>query len=310
MRLLALLITLSFATLGYAQLVTDSTVAMIAFWEVGDSTTYRFTRTDSTQINGVTTVKRSSYTVGITVLDSTETEYLLAWQYGDFEWATTPDRMERVIADVVSATPLRIRTNEFGMLQALENWEAIGYTIRTAIEAEIQSADLPESEAEALRMQSQLATLDESQLLESLEDVLFFYAFYSDYYYPKDSPQEYVTELSYPLLPIALEADAVTRVVDIDTAAAAVHLRERAFLTYEEGKAAIVAFLRDLDDNLADMPDEELLKEVPPVQILQENNCIYNLDSGYVLAGSYVKQVRMELGIMGDLRIGYRIVVP
>ena len=110
-----------------AQMLPDSTVQIVAYWEVGDQITYRAeTKTYDIDAEGnETQASASSELMHFKVVDATDSTYTLEVTY---EVLSDPD-MERFISpEEMNAhfnTPYRFKTDELGTFLRLENLDEV-----------------------------------------------------------------------------------------------------------------------------------------------------------------------------------------
>lgn len=82
--LFIIILVIGFSSNIYSQSLTDSTIAMIAFWSIDDEVVYEFTEVEDKLSKGEKTVKTTTYDVVMTVVDSTENSYSLKWEYENY----------------------------------------------------------------------------------------------------------------------------------------------------------------------------------------------------------------------------------
>lgn len=124
-----LLITILFITLltnAFGQIsMEDSTVKVIAYWELHENQTYVISN-DKLKIQAGDTISRdfTQYEVDITVLDSTENEYLLNWYYHDYQ-VESDNEMIMKLSSIIQNLNIQIKTDELGTFIEVVNWEDI-----------------------------------------------------------------------------------------------------------------------------------------------------------------------------------------
>jgi len=107
---------LLFSIAGFSQMMPDSTVQVCAYWQKGDKVTYECTNTTVKVTDGVdtTTVKASSETRIIEVVDQTDTSYLLQLTYKDV-----------FNSDISAKQKFLVRTDENGVLKEVQDGEEL-----------------------------------------------------------------------------------------------------------------------------------------------------------------------------------------
>lgn len=115
-----------------AQMMPDSTVQVVAYWEVGDQMEYIYTehKYEIDADGNEKLASSSSSNILFEVAAATDSTYTLLVQYDnlfDSEQLGLPDFPD------IPAIPFRIRTSEFGTFQELENLDEIAGSIEKAI---------------------------------------------------------------------------------------------------------------------------------------------------------------------------------
>ncbi|RAI91555.1 hypothetical protein [Algoriphagus yeomjeoni] len=131
-KLFLLIKLLIISPLGYAQInMEDSTVQVIAYWDLGEITSYSMVLENIT-VNGEDTTFHgtTSYLVDMEILDSTDVEYTVKWTYRDLQNSFGPgnESLEEVAnraRDIEGGDVVIFKTNNLGTFKTLVNWEQI-----------------------------------------------------------------------------------------------------------------------------------------------------------------------------------------
>ena len=118
-----LLVALFTSISGFSQVLTDTTLGVSAFWQVGDTMTYQFTERVEALDKGLTSEEVSSWAVEIVVIDSTDSAYTLQWRCSNFMLSEQIDPAEKLISTFFERLPVIYRTNELGQFLEIVNWE-------------------------------------------------------------------------------------------------------------------------------------------------------------------------------------------
>ncbi|MDY0343969.1 MAG: hypothetical protein RBR28_10380 [Lentimicrobium sp.] len=111
---------------GFGQInATDSTVQVIGYWNLNEKQTYVISN-EKMKIQAGDTITRdmTRYEVDITVLDSTDSEYLLNWYYHDYV-VESDNEMIMKLSSIIENMNVQIKTDELGTLIEVINWQDI-----------------------------------------------------------------------------------------------------------------------------------------------------------------------------------------
>jgi len=105
--------------------MSDSSAQLIGYWNLGDQQTYDISF-EKFKVEGDDTTSRMliRYTVDITIRDSTENNYLIEWFYRNYD-IDSDNELVRKISKAAEDIAVLIRTDEFGSIQEVVNWEEV-----------------------------------------------------------------------------------------------------------------------------------------------------------------------------------------
>lgn len=171
------------ATGATAQIfMSDSTVQVVGYWNIGDSQSFDLSL-EKYKVRGTDTTSRETitYQVDITVKDSTEHTYTIEWFYSNYK-ITSENPVVQRLAKLGEDMPVVIKTNEFGAVLEVVNWEYIRDYLKRATETvKTELHDLPE----AIPVFEQVMGMYMSkEAIESnmIKDIVQFYTFHSGAY--------------------------------------------------------------------------------------------------------------------------------
>ncbi|MDD2528874.1 MAG: hypothetical protein PHT26_12625 [Lentimicrobiaceae bacterium] len=103
----------------------DSTVQVIAYWDKLEKQTFSISN-EKVKIQAGDTITRdlTRYEVDITVLDSTQNEYVLNWYYHDYV-VESDNEMIMKLSSIIEHMNVQIKTDEMGTLIEVINWHDI-----------------------------------------------------------------------------------------------------------------------------------------------------------------------------------------
>ncbi len=103
----------------------DSSVQVIAFWNVGEVYNYsvslqkvKYSENDTTSNETIT------YDVEVSVIDSAATHYIVRWLYKNYKTNSSIPIIQKVIS-AADDIAVNIKINELGEILSVENWEQI-----------------------------------------------------------------------------------------------------------------------------------------------------------------------------------------
>ncbi len=130
MKRLFVLCTLIMAFIsGYAQIMKDSTIQVVAYWNLGDKYKYKY-HSQAYTVEGNDTIwgDKTDELFTIEVVDSTANGYILEYRcledVHDMVDKTTQAILQPIM-DKYKGLPYRFSTNQHGAFQDLANWEEI-----------------------------------------------------------------------------------------------------------------------------------------------------------------------------------------
>lgn len=121
MRYLMLWGLLLFACAAQAQLLNDSTLQCVSYWNLDESHVFEVQHYKE-KITGNDTIRSQSisYKARLSVVDSTATSYTILWHYYDYE-PEAGDSLMRMLMSIANEMDAVYTTNEMGVFQDLKN---------------------------------------------------------------------------------------------------------------------------------------------------------------------------------------------
>lgn len=126
MKVFLFLICCAISFNSFAQInPTDSTVQVIAYWDLNEQQTYAVSL-DKIRIKDGDTLssERISYMIDMKVIDSTANSYLVECMYRDFETDNDDPFMKDLIL-MSEQVRVVVKTDELGMIEGVENWKEV-----------------------------------------------------------------------------------------------------------------------------------------------------------------------------------------
>ena len=132
---------------AFAQMMPDSTVNVVAYWEVGDKYNYQVEEAKYKVVGSDTTdVQLSAHIMTVEIVDATDTTYRVRvhtddYQNSDYEQMAMTDE----VVELFGNTPFEFETDEYGTFKRLliddEDWDAIFAMVDAIVEKIAESQD-------------------------------------------------------------------------------------------------------------------------------------------------------------------------
>lgn len=299
MRLLNWVILLGCTLFAYTlqgQALTDTTVAMIAFYELGDEMNYHFKEVEEQTKDGATTTETSSYDMKMTVTDSTAAGYRVRLDYSNWESDVNLEGMEKDIAELATAIPSQYSTDELGVFQGLENWEDMQGIIDTIFTRFIaqKGTELPDSVGVMLKTMMTSMFQSEEQANFWAQDINRYHYFYGANL-DRRTPLEAVKYYTNAFVDMQMPGQQIITVVEVDEENWTAHLRMEAGISAEASRVLTFNFLKENAKTLGiDDPEALKIEDIPNISVREQLDCIYDIPSGYVIEGLYQKLVEAD----------------
>ena len=119
-------LVLGFNLLAQEQLnlVSSTKITTIGYWNIGDKVSYQVSQTDVTDKSGTTQTakqKSNTYDLEITVIDSTEHNYVLEMNYRKAAVEGYDPQLQELMNSFQTSAPIRYQTDELGLFQKILN---------------------------------------------------------------------------------------------------------------------------------------------------------------------------------------------
>ena len=160
----------------------ESAVQVIGYWVKNETQTYKMTF-EKYKVNNGDTLKRNlmSYAVDIKIVDSTANSYTIEWFYKDFN-IDSENKMARKMASIAEDMSVLIKTDEFGVVQGIVNWEEVRDKMQKgANELKKEMKDIPFGVVIMDQMMAMYST-KESIEANAIKDAHQFYTFHGGKY--------------------------------------------------------------------------------------------------------------------------------
>lgn len=274
-----------------SQVITDTTIAMIAFWEVGDEVIYEFKETEDKLSEGKKTLKETTYDVRMTIVDSTANHYIVKWEYENAKANYELEEFEKDLLEVCADIPVQYKTDELGGFQTIENWKEMKEVANGAFEKLItkKGAALPDSIRFGIQNMLMGMFESEAQVNFWARDLRFFHYLYGKNL-QRNAPIQGMKYYTNPFIKTIMEGSETIKVLAVDEENWIAKVKVESGIAGEEAKALMIDFAKNNMEKLG-LKDESEIDEndIPEYGVKEEMNYIYDMDMGYILKGSYTK---------------------
>lgn len=278
-----------------AQEVTDSTVSMVAFWEMGDTAIYKFTSTEIKIKDGKRKTKTDFYDIEMTVLDSTADNYEIQWAYSNGRTDYKQNDIEKQSMEINQQLPSIIRTDEFGTFETIANWKEMQVVYDSLITEWLEQPIFSDTIKTQLRKTFNGMFESEAQVNFWASEIRIFLSSYG-YSYDRINPQEYVKYYSNAFIDKRMPGTEKFTVVEVDEEIGIAKMEILAGLENEKVKLLMLDYIsQNLDKFGLKSTDKLSLEDMPTFEVTEKIEFTYHLYSGYILDFSSIKTVKADL---------------
>ena len=162
--------------------MADSSAQIIGYWSIGDTQSFDASY-EKYKVKDQDTTSRImiKYEIDITIKDSTENSYVIEWYYKNYDVDTDSDLVQK-ISKAAEDISVMIKTDEFGAIQEVMNWEEVrDYMAKAMKSLRKQLKKLPG--ADQIIDQS-MAIYNSKEAIEAnaIKDAVQFYTFHGARY--------------------------------------------------------------------------------------------------------------------------------
>jgi hypothetical protein len=291
---LSCILTLFLASPFQAQVLTDSTIAQIAFWQIGDEAVYTFEQTEENFEEGQLSKVVTTYEVQMVIIDSTANSYTVQWNYSNYQVDPPLSPKEREFYDICEQIPVVYQTDAFGRFQGIVNWKEMQQAARQAINQRFAGeADIPDSPKQFVTQLVMSLFQNQQQASYWANDIRFFHHLYGVNLL-RDKPNMGVRYFTTPLMETQIAGEQKITVESVDEEQWIAHLKAISGIEGEAARSLMYDFLLRNMEKFNIQNEEEIVREdIPALTIKEELDCIYHIPSGYIIQGRNAKRTEM-----------------
>lgn len=292
---LTLILMIVFLSNIYSQSLTDSSIAMIAFWSINDEATYEFKQVEKKLKKGKKTIKTTNYDLIMTIADSTKDSYSILWEYQNYKFDYELEPIQKDLMEICRDIPILYKTDELGAFQAIENWEVMKNFANEAFTKFLSAKkDLPDSAR--IKLKNMLLGMFESQQQVNYwaKDLKFFHYLYG-VNLSRTIPFEGVKGYSNPFIKTIMPGSQRIEVIAVDEKNWIAQIKVTSGIDGDKAKNLMLDFMKQNMERLGIKDESEIKEEdLPNYSITEEHDYIYDILTGYILKGSYSKLTKID----------------
>ncbi len=180
---LTVLITVITIQLSYCQInMSDSSAQILGYWSIGDKQSYDVSY-EKYKIKDQDTTSRImiKYEIDVTVKDSTASSYTIEWFYKNYDIDTDNELIKKV-SKAAEDISVIIKTDEFGAVQEVTNWEEVRDYIAKAMKP--LRKELKKVPGSDKIIEQSMAIYNSKAAIEAnaIKDAIQFYTFHGGAY--------------------------------------------------------------------------------------------------------------------------------
>lgn len=268
----------------------DSTAQVIGYWGMQEKQSYDVSF-EKLKIEKNDTLSREliKYEVDISVIDSTENSYTIAWLYKNHKIETENEWIKKLnsITDNITVT---IKTDEFGAFIEVVNWKEIrDYLVKITETLKNEIKEVPGYEKILSNIMNTYAT-KESIEANAIKDVLQFYKFHGvNYSLGEELTGKMQTANNYGGKPFDTEVWYMLDEIDGEDGNSI--LKSNEVIDSDQLTDATYKMLKENKTFGKEFPSR---KEFPPVTHITDTASRIHGDSGWVLYSVETKQIKVD----------------
>ena len=264
-------ILIALACLISVSVFGQDTIPMIAYWDNGQTHNFKVTKiTTLKDDNGFAVTQDTlSYIANFEVIDSIGNQYTVKWSYEyDKNKLTHPNiRFDPFLANYDNVEVI-YTTDEFGILQDIQNWQSISHSMKTRYDnvIDILVDESDETREQILERSNAIQEMYENpeMLLFSVFKELIIFHYLFGFQFTIGEVIEYQDELPNPLgstYPPLLQ-DTEIYISNYDTAHYFLDVTSTAQTNEQHQKLVMASFMKQLSENLGYDISDEVAKSI------------------------------------------------
>ena len=168
---------------GFCQIFAeDSTAQVVGYWPIGETQTYAISH-EKCKIKEADTLdyEMTKYEVDITIKDSTADSYTIEWFYKNYDIQADNELIQR-LSSLATDMSILIKTNEFGTVLEVLNWEEVRDYIQDAVAVIKNEFDNDPNLEQVFASLENIYMSKEGIEANAIKDIQQFYSFHGGAY--------------------------------------------------------------------------------------------------------------------------------
>lgn len=293
MRKIFLLLFLGVGLHSNAQILNDTTVQFVAYWNLNETQTYSVNQTNyKVKGSDTTDIESINYDSELTVIDSIATGYTIRWTYKNYDCKTN-NAFTAKLMKMAQAMSVIYTTDELGTFKEVTNFEEIKIFMNRCYDTmAVEFKNIPNIDAVLNQVKQAFSTKDGFQAA-AINEIHYFHAPFGGKY---SINTIYSGENKLPNIYGGKPLDATVDIdiVEIDTTNSTSMIRFFTVVDSIQAKQATHAYLVQTA-KAAKLPEPKI-EDIPNINIQSRFASSVHMPSGWVLDAFNAKEV-----ISGDM---------
>lgn len=278
-----------------AQVLTDSTVTMIAFWNLGADISYEVTQVEEKLEAGVQTTKSTIYDLKISVIDSTADNYLVRWSSSNVKTDYELEESEKIMMDLCADIPLTIKTGALGNFEGIEDWEGMADMFDEVMNRWLETKEeYPDTLVNYLKNFASSIMGSQEQANYWSREPRIFYQFYG-VPISRTEEMEGVKFYTNPFLKTQMEGYQIVKLTDLDLENYIAVISSNSGIEGDKAKALMLDFFKQNSEQLGiESPEEISIEDMPEFSVEEETSFLFHIPTGHIGTVFHSRMVRLR----------------
>jgi len=231
----------------------------------------------------------------MSIIDSTENSYSITWEYKNAQADYELSQMEKDLNEICGDIPIQYRTDEFGAFETIENWNEMKEVTSNIFDKWIaEKQELPDSISTVLHQMVTAMFSSKEQMNYWARDLKFFHYLYGGNL-SRTTPFEGVKYYTNPFIKKVMPGTQKVTVLAVDEESYIAKILVNSGIEGDAAKALMIDFAKQNMDALGIKDESEIKEEdVPHFSVKEKIECIYDIDTGYILKGTYIRLTELN----------------
>ena len=284
-----IVLSLSFSLCSGQNVFNDSLTTVIAYWNKGESKSFKFFKGRlKYENNELISSGSSTSDLLLTVIDSTETSYTIKWLIIDIHTEEDDNPIVKDLIEMSKGLSIIYTTDELGIFSELINWREIQGFLNIAMDKLLLAKNEDKDFVEAFSKIRK--TFSTKQAIEQvmINEIQLYHAPYGVIYKLNEIIEE-ETELPNILGGQPFPAILTCELTKIDMENSSCILKMSTIMNSEKSTEIIYNFIKEMSETMGNPPSEK--SEIPLISINDYYEFEIDLISGWTTRAYYERVV-------------------